>query len=163
MGVCGIYCGACFTYRAYADQDQTLIQRVIDLGTPMESIQCKGCTSGVTPPQCAKCSFRDCAYQKGISCCFECRDMPCKALIELNGERARKDNLPHLTLCLPNLETLKKIGVQNWLKQQEERWSCRTCGKKLHWYSDTCPKCKARFYNSVQEADDLKKNAGSPQ
>lgn len=157
VGVCGIYCGACFVYRAYNDQDQTLIQRLINLGFQEETIQCKGCTSRVISPRCAKCSFRDCAAKKGISSCFECGDMPCKALIELSEERARKDNLPHLNLCLVNLEALKRVGVQNWLKQQEKRWSCKSCGKKLHYYSDTCPDCGAKFYNSIQEANDMMK------
>ena len=105
---------------------------------PKETIRCEGCTSGIVPPQCAKCSFRDCATQKGIVSCSECEDLPCKALTELGGERARKDNLPHLSLCLGNLQTMKRVGVQDWLKQQDKRWSCESYGRKLHWYSETC-------------------------
>ena len=156
-GVCGIYCGACIIYRAYNDQDKTLIQHLTDLGFPEETIRCKGCTSGVVPPQCAKCGFRDCVTQKGISFCSECEDLPCEALIELSEERARKDNRPHLSLCLASLKTLKQVGVQDWLKQQDKRWSCKSCGKRLNYYSDACPGCGAKFYNSIQEANDMKK------
>ncbi len=161
VGVCGIYCGACFIYRAYNDQDQTLIRHLIGLGFPKENIMCKGCTSGVISPQCAKCGFRDCATKKGISFCSECGDLPCKALIKLIEERARNDDLPHLGLCLANLKTLKHVGVQDWLKQQGKRWSCKSCSKRLHYYSDTCPDCGAKFYNSTQEANDMKKSNAS--
>jgi len=138
VGVCGIYCGACLTYRACKDQDQALIQYLTGLGIPKETIRCEGCTSGIVMPQCAKCGFRDCAAQKGLVFCSECKGLPCEALKELSEERARKDNLPHLSLCPSSLQTLRQVGVQDWLKQQEKRWSCKSCGKRLHWYSETC-------------------------
>jgi hypothetical protein len=156
--VCGIYCGACFIYRAYKDQDKASIHYVTSLGMPKETIRCEGCTSGIVPSQCAKCSFRDCATQKGITSCSECEDLPCKALIELGEERARKDNLPHLSLCQGNLQTIKRVGIQEWLKQQDKRWSCGSCGRKLHWYSETCPSCGTKFHNATEEANSLKKS-----
>ncbi len=157
VGVCGIYCGACMIYRAYKDQDQALIQNLTNMGLSRENIQCEGCTSGLVSPSCVKCNFRDCANGKGISSCSNCNEMPCQALRELSTERARKDNLPHLMLCPANLTTLKQEGVEHWLLQQNRRWSCKSCGKKLHWYSDACPNCKTKFHNAVQEAGELPK------
>jgi hypothetical protein len=156
-GVCGIYCGACMIYRAYKDQDQALIQYLVGLGVPKETIHCEGCTSGIVPQQCAKCGFKDCAAQKGIAFCSDCKDLPCKSFIELSEERAKKDNLPHLRLCPGSLDVLKQVGVQEWLKQQDKRWSCESCGRRLHWYTEKCPSCDAKFYNAVEEANDLKR------
>ncbi len=157
VGVCGIYCGACLLYRAYKDRDVALTEYLTKRGVPEEGVKCEGCTSATVSPTCAHCDIRDCAKQKGIVFCYECKELPCSKLTEFSQERAKKDNLPHLSLCIGNLNALKQTSYEEWLRTQEERWSCKSCGRKLHWYTENCPKCGATFHNAVKEVEKLEK------
>jgi hypothetical protein len=149
LGICGVYCGACTTYRAYNDNDQTLIDWEVKMGMPRDEIYCRGCTSDLVNEWCSKCDFRKCVEDKGITYCFECADFPCKKLVDFSKTR------PHRTLGLQNLRQLKETSIKEWLKQQEKRWTCSTCGKKLHWYSEECPDCGEKFVDATQEAASL--------
>jgi hypothetical protein len=157
IGVCGIYCGACLIYRAYKDKDQKLVQQLARYGLSKEQIHCEGCVSNNLSPTCEKCSFRDCAKQKGFTFCFECADQPCAMIVDLAEKRSKTDHLPHLRLCLNNLNTLKREGIPEWLRQQEDRWKCAKCGKKLYWYSQSCPECGTEFHDAADEARSLSK------
>jgi hypothetical protein len=157
VGVCGIYCGACLIYRAHKDNDQKLIHYLEDNGLSKVLIRCEGCVSGDVSPTCAQCKLRDCARKKGLTFCFECKDMPCSMIVELAEKRSKTDNLPHLILCPDNLQLLKRNRVQEWLKQQERRWKCNECGKKMHWYSKSCADCGTEFFDAVKEARSLGK------
>ena len=149
LGICGVYCGACTTYRAYNDKDQTLIDWEVKIGMPRDEIYCRGCTSDLVNEWCSNCDFRKCVKEKGITYCFECEDFPCKKLVDFSKTR------PHRTLGLRNLKQLKETSIKEWLKQKAKRWTCSTCGKKLHWYSEKCPDCGEKFVNATQEAASL--------
>lgn len=146
LGICGVYCGACTTYRAYNDNDHALVKWAVKMGMPPDEIYCKGCLSDLVNEWCANCDFRKCAKERRITYCFECGDFPCKKSVNFSKTR------PHRALGLKNLKQLKEIGIKEWLKQEEKRWSCSSCGKKLHWYSEKCPDCGATFMNATQEA-----------
>lgn len=157
VGTCGIYCGACLVHRAYKDNDQDLIELLVKNGFSKEEIRCEGCSSNLVAPRCSTCVFKECVKDKGITYCFECNDLPCEKLIDLSEKRARSENKPHLTLCPSNLKKLQEIGTGEWLEQQEKRWTCTACGKKLHWYIDACPNCGTEFYNAIKEAQATRK------
>jgi transposase-like protein len=59
---------------------------------------------------------------------------------------------PHRTLGLRNLEHLKNSSIPEWLKEQEQRWKCSNCGRRLHWYAEKCPDCGNPFFNATEEA-----------
>ena len=146
LGFCGVYCGACTTYRAYNDNDQALVEWEIKMGMPREEIICKGCRSDFVNKWCSECKFRKCIESRKIENCFQCDIFPCKMLVDFSKTR------PHRTLGLKNLIQLKSTSFEEWLKEQEKRWTCPSCGKKLHWYAEKCPKCGAKFYTATQEA-----------
>lgn len=145
LGICGVYCGACSTFRAYNDVDKALVEWEVKMGMPRDEIMCKGCYSGVVSEWCLKCDFRRCSEAKGIYYCFDCADFPCKKLVDFSRSR------PHRTLGLGNLEHLKHSSIPEWLGAQEQRWMCSHCGKKLHWYSEKCPECGKAFFNATEE------------
>nr|MDO8097685.1 DUF1028 domain-containing protein [Candidatus Njordarchaeota archaeon] len=146
LGICGIYCGACSTYRAYNDNDEALSDWVKKMGMPSDQVFCKGCGSDLVNEWCSNCKFKKCRKDKGATYCFECDDFACQMLIDFSKTR------PHRTLGLKNLERLRSgTSIQEWLKQQEKRWMCSLCGKKLHWYSEKCPSCGGSFVNATQE------------
>jgi hypothetical protein len=146
LGFCGVYCGACTTYRAYNDNDQALVEWEIRTGMPKEEIVCKGCRSGLVNKWCSECKFRKCIENKKIENCFQCETFPCKMLVDFSETR------PHRTLGLRNLVQLRDASLEDWLKEQEKRWTCPSCGKKLHWYAEKCPKCRAKFLTATKEA-----------
>lgn len=146
LGFCGVYCGACTTYRAYNDSDQALVEWEIKMGMPKEEIVCKGCRSGIINKWCSECKFRKCIENKKIQNCYQCETFPCKMLVDFSKTR------PHRTLGLKNLFQLRDASLEEWSKEQEKRWTCSSCGKKLHWYAEKCPKCGAKFLTATQEA-----------
>jgi len=146
LGICGVYCGACTTYRAYNDGDQSLFDWEIRHGMPRDEIVCKGCRSELVNKWCSRCKFRRCISKRKVENCFQCGGFPCKKLVDFSKTR------PHRTLGLRNLTLLKEMSVAKWLRQQEKRWTCSSCRKKLHWYTENCPQCGARFLNATQEA-----------
>ena len=145
LGICGVYCGACTTYRAYNDNDQALFDWEVKMGMPREEIYCKGCDSNLVNEWCANCDFRKCVNARKIAYCFECEDFPCKKLVDFSKTR------PHRALGLRNLRQLKEMSIKEWLKKQEKRWTFSSCGKKLHWYSEKCPDCATRFFDATRE------------
>jgi hypothetical protein len=145
LGICGVYCGACSTFRAFNDADEALIDWELRMGMPEDEIMCEGCYSGVVNKWCSKCQFRRCTEAKGINYCLECGDFPCKKLLDFSRTR------PHRTLGLRNLQHLKNLSISEWLKEQEQRWRCSNCGKKLHWYAEKCPDCGNPFLNATEE------------
>jgi len=149
LGICGVYCGACTTYRAYNDNDQSLIDWEARHGMPRDEIICMGCRSGLVNEWCSKCKFRKCISKRKVENCFQCEEFPCKMLVDFSKTR------PHRVLGLRNLVELKEKPIEEWLLEQEKRWTCQSCGKKLHWYTEKCPQCGAGFFNATQEATNL--------
>lgn len=146
LGICGVYCGACTTYRAYNDNDQALVEWEVKNGMPRSEIYCEGCTSNLVNEWCSDCEFRKCASKREVAYCFECEDFPCQKLVDFSKTR------PHRTLGIKNLKQLREISIEEWLRQQKKRWACSKCGKELHWYSEKCPDCGAEFINANQES-----------
>lgn len=124
-GICGVYCGACETYCACNDKDPTLVDWEAKMGMPASEIYCKGCGSDLVNEWCGRCRFRKCTAKKGVEFCFECKDFPCEKLVDFGKTRS------HGALGLRNFKQLRKISVEEWLTQQEKRWTCSQCGKNL--------------------------------
>jgi len=88
-GICGLYCGACSTYRVFKDKDLTLLNKLATAcNIPAEKIACEGCLSSYyrlyLPTESRDCDFRKCAKEKKVTWCFECAEFPCKRLIDFS-------------------------------------------------------------------------------
>jgi len=106
---CGIYCGAC----------------------PDDDKECLGCKSENTREP--ECEFRVCNIQKGLNNCSECSRFPCGKVIEMS-----KSEWPHHKTALPNLERIKEVGIELWLKEQDSENRCASCGQRIFWYRKCC-------------------------
>lgn len=106
---CGIYCGAC----------------------PDDDKDCQGCKADVTDSP--ECPFRLCNLEKGTRNCSECSTFPCEKVQEMMDSE-----WPHHRTVLPNLERIKKIGVDIWLSEQDAMNRCKSCGKRQYWYRSCC-------------------------
>jgi hypothetical protein len=48
------------------------------------------------------------------------------------------DQWPHHWTMQPNLEYIKKNGIEKWLLAQQQEWSCKSCAAAIHWYQKEC-------------------------
>ena len=142
--VCGLYCGACRIYRAWQDNNQQLLeetqQNMSSRGaTNLEDLRCDGCLGqGNLTPWCQQCEIRRCPDDKpGVTRCSDCPEFPCSRITAFNN-----DGMRHHAEVLDNLRRLQEIGVENWLRDEEERWRCPQCQAPVDWYSRSCFQCE---------------------
>jgi len=124
---CGLYCGVCSNY--------------VDG-------MCHGC--GCTANDCFAgkkhviCSIYKCTLEKSIEDCSLCRDFPCTKLIQFVYDPIMKTHSP----AINNLERRRKIGVEAWLKEQEDYWK-NNVDKFKEWIQFH-EECKAKLnINSI--------------
>lgn len=150
---CGTYCGACPAYIAKHsehEQIQTELQersssrpKKPPKNTPpadwMDGLLCDGCLGGGTlAAHCQTCEIRICAANnQNDSRCSQCKELPCARITSLMmmGDYLHRDEY------LPNLEKIREMGVQEWVKNEEERWRCPQCGRPMSWYDARCAGC----------------------
>lgn len=139
LAVCGLYCGACYHYRAAFPDGQHLLRPEFRGNRPPEGYTCQGCRSDrlYIHPGCAKCKIRECAGQKSLVHCGECAEFPCARLIAF-----QTDGRAHHMQVLEQLEEVKRKGITPWLAEQAARWTC-ACGRPFSWYETTCQHCGA--------------------
>ena len=118
-GVCGLYCGKCDIYLAYAKDDIEKKKKIAENVSQMvkkeikpEQIVCDGCHGEDSLCWSDDCKLRMCSSGRGYDFCFECRDYPCLELTKFaeqcDGHRKAVDNL----------EEMKKIGAKRRLEKQ---------------------------------------------
>jgi len=130
---CGLYCGACRAYLASLENN--------DQSKPgaKPSTPCDGCLGGGrAPAHISKCEIRSCAAKKTkTGRCSECAEFPCKIITNFNN-----DGVQHHSEVLANLGQLRKMGIKDWAKYEDDRWTCSKCRTKQSWYDAECPQCK---------------------
>ncbi len=146
---CGTYCGACPAYLAkHGDKEQNKMGRQkrstkTMMGVPpsnwMDGLLCDGCLSGGRlAHHCQMCNIRLHALNtQNNSRCSDCEELPChhiKNLINMGRYLHREE-------YLPNLKKIREMGVQEWIKYEEERWRCPKCSLPMSWYDAECVGC----------------------
>jgi hypothetical protein len=108
---CGINCGTCIAFFGYT------------MSGKKRKHPCSGCWSrdrlcAFIKKRCNKLA------NKQIHYCFECRDFPCEDLKTLDKRYTEKYGLS----LVENLKYLQKNGIKEFLKYEQERWKCPSCG-----------------------------------
>ena len=150
--VCGTYCGACPAYIARHSTDEQKqmrlqkrnssgpikAQKTIPDPRWMDGILCDGCLSGgQIASHCQRCAMKVCAANKeNVTRCSDCKELPCYRITNMINT-----GLLHRAEYLPNLEKIREMGVQEWVKYEDERWRCPRCGLPMSWYDAECPAC----------------------
>lgn len=145
-GYCGDYCGACPNMVAS------------EAAAKSSDIKCFGCKLPRPGGKKATCQIRACAVEKGVQHCSACKDYPCTQLRAYHTRSRSKVNKakPGYTwLAAYNLERIKAVGVEKWLDEQRERWTCPKCKTRFSWKDETCPKCHVPILSADQEAGKL--------
>lgn len=153
---CGLYCGACDILIAFKKSLESGVEpkwielpkefQSLPFDTKKSKVRCFGCKTDDVFEGCSHCLIRKCAVKKTeIDTCLDCRMFPCwrhkltglfKKIMKLEKK------LPHQKDIRPNMEYIKKHGIAKWMKEQEEKWRCKFCGKQLTWYHAECFDCK---------------------
>lgn len=139
LGACGLYCGACYHYRASFPEGKHLLPEAAQRGQKQEEFLCQGCRADPHKMQigCAQCSIRACAESKHLLHCGLCPDLPCERMRVF-----QEDGRVHHRDVLAQLHKLTVQGPTSWLAEQEQRWTC-CCGTPFSWYEEMCRQCGA--------------------
>ena len=137
LGACGLYCGACYHYRASLPEGENLLGEAARRGRDFEGFTCEGCRSDALYAHsgCAECEIRACADDRGLDHCGLCAQFPCDRI-----EAFQSDGRTHHRAVLCQLEDLAARGAEVWLEEQSQRWLC-SCGTGFSWYEETCRAC----------------------
>lgn len=147
---CGLYCGAC---KIYLVNKKGLVEETArEWKMNPEDLYCNGCKTEKTSVFCRDCQIKLCSESKRVDYCYQCEKFPCEILVNF-----RNDENPHHSIVLHNLRKLKEKGINNWLKEQEIRWSCSECGEKYSWYDNKCSNCSSSIRNCIDDEKELEK------
>jgi hypothetical protein len=69
--------------------------------------------------------------------CYECETFPCKRLKSLDKRYRTKY---HMSM-IENLKAIQKEGIENFLKNEKEKWSCKKCGERICCHNGLCMSC----------------------
>ncbi len=106
---------------------------------------CPGCNGPDTnkPDFCTnKCGIILCEKRKEnqYRFCDECSDFPCADVME--KEMRYTSKYPLQESPLTNLRIIREQGMENFLKQEREIWTCVECGSPICVHTGLCSGCK---------------------
>lgn len=113
---CGMNCALCQAYQG-------------------KGLACNGCGRGGERKACQNCSIRQCEHKTAF--CFECAGYPCKRLKALDK---RYRTRYHMSM-LENLAFIQANGLEEFVRQQNEKYRCARCGKLRAVHQDHCLYC----------------------
>lgn len=110
--------------------------------------RCLGCRApdGSKPKSCTSCKIVMCEKRTGSGweTCAPC-DKPCRRLKDLDSRYRTKY---HMSMQ-ENLAAIRKLGMQEFLQQQEKRFRCPACGGTVCVHRAQCPTCKALLWQEL--------------
>jgi hypothetical protein len=147
-GYCGLYCGGCDIYRLSENERKTGVKakwqempEQFRKAIKEADIVCHGCKSDTVFSGCKVCPLVRCARKKGVENCALCKKYPCFYYAMMNivvRLRQLDKKLPHVKARKPNLEFIRKNGLDRFLGEQSRAWKCPQCGARLSWYLEKC-------------------------
>jgi len=130
---CGMNCGICIAFFGYT------------MTGKKRKHPCNGCRSRENA-YAQSLDRRACAFIKKncdqlrnnqIEYCFECADFPCEKLKALDKKYRTKYGMS----MIENLKYIQKNGIKQFLKNEQERWKCPSCGGLICVHNKTCYTC----------------------
>lgn len=119
---CGMNCSVCMAYLR-------------------EKNKCPGCRlfNAEKPVTIARCKIKNCeVIQKDkAEFCFNCSDFPCRNLKHLDKRYRTKYNMS----MVENLEYIKNKGIEEFLENEDVRWTCSECGGTICVHKGYCYSC----------------------
>ena len=69
--------------------------------------------------------------------CYDCTKYPCPRLNQLD----KRYRIKYHVNLLENLGNIKKIGIENFVQMENDRWFCNKCGGTISIHVGYCLKC----------------------
>jgi hypothetical protein len=144
LAPCGLYCGVCAILYATMEDNQKFKERLVGVykgkiagseNLKPEDIHCRGCLSEEPFGYCGECGIRDCTKGRGYTGCHECDDFPCNLIEDFPmpvGKRVIMRAIPHW----------REVGTEKWVRDEEARYVCPSCGHRLFRGAQRCNQCK---------------------
>jgi hypothetical protein len=86
------------------------------------------------------CSLSNCtllsASDSGF--CYDCGEYPCKHLKHLDKRYRTKYSMS----MIENLNNIKRLGLNKFLQNEQERWRCHECGGVICVHRGFCLACR---------------------
>lgn len=100
---------------------------------------CPGCRDGdpEKPGHCRTCKIKDCALARQLTHCFECPDFPCPFIKSLEKSYQTR----YRTSLIQNSLTVKEAGLEAFMRQQREEYTCPGCGGIISLHDGECSEC----------------------
>jgi hypothetical protein len=121
---CGMNCGICVAHFGYTMR-----------GEKRKHI-CVNCRSRKSNCAFIKQSCRKLATNK-IAYCYECSDFPCDNLKILDKVYRNKYGMS----MIENLKYIEAKGIDQFIKNEQERWKCSICGGVICVHNKKCYAC----------------------
>jgi hypothetical protein len=122
---CGMNCALCM---AYLRDNNT----------------CPGCReeNKSKSKSCSNCKIKNCEELKNNNdtYCFSCAQFPCARIKHLDKRYRTKYQMS----MLENLDTINKSGIQNFIKNEEIKWTCSVCGGTICVHKGNCYSCGSK-------------------
>jgi len=86
------------------------------------------------------CILRNCDHLRKTGrkyCSSKCSRFPCRRLKQLDKRYRTKYGMS----MLDNLETIEKLGIRWFVRDQKEKWTCPGCGELLCVHRQECLIC----------------------
>ena len=112
----------------------------ICLGFQRTKNKCVGCNSiGNKLYHCTVCTIKACPEKKGNEelLCNECDKFPCRRIRNLDKRYTTK----YGESPIKNLQTIKELGLNKFIKVESEKWKCEKCGHLLCVHRNVCLNC----------------------
>lgn len=119
---CGLNCGLCGAY----------LRRIKP---------CPGCKAEDEnkSASCINCVIKNCRVLAAhdYKFCFKCENIPCKKLTDLDKRYRTRYSVG----VFENLESIKRDGIKQFVRDEKSRWSCTRCGGVICMHTAQCSRC----------------------
>lgn len=113
----------------------------ICLGYLRDKNKCYGCRTPMPdkPKSRSQCRIKNCELLKKAASkfCYECEKYPCTRLKQLDKRYRTK----YLMSMIENLENIKKFGLDQFVRNEHDRWLCKKCGGTICVHRGYCLNC----------------------
>jgi hypothetical protein len=89
---------------------------------------------------CVSCLIKNCGKlaQAGVKYCFGCDSFPCARLKHLDKRYRTKYGMS----MIDNLLNIRTFGIHQFVRNEQERWTCPECGQLICVHRPHCLSCR---------------------
>lgn len=119
---CGMNCSICMAYLRKKNK-------------------CNGCRAVNTwnPKTRLECRIKNCQMltSQGLTYCYQCQRYPCTVINNMDKRYKSRYGMS----VVENMKAIKESGIDEFLKAENEKWRCGSCGGVINVHHGTCSTC----------------------